>query len=159
MLNGSNGSTTVKEADSIEEKLEELLDFAEKNGLAELSWEEEGKKVSFRRSGSAPQEEIPTPGEIPAEPVDTDVIIKSPMVGTFRRGGSKDRPPLVMEGNHVKPGDRLGIVDCMKIPTDVVSYCKGKIKKIMVEDGQAVEYGQPLFALIQDEADAPAENG
>ena len=70
------------------------------------------------------------------------------MVGTFRRSVSKGRPPLIMLGNHIKPGDPLAVVECMKIPTDVVSYCAGEVKEILVEDGQPVEYGQPLFSIL-----------
>ena len=79
--------------------------------------------------------------------MDESLIVRSPMVGTFRRSVNKDRPPLVMVGNHIKPGDRLGVVECMKIPTDVVSFCAGEILTITVEDGQTVEYGQPLFTV------------
>ena len=68
-------------------------------------------------------------------------------VVSVSRSLSKDRPPVVMIGNHIKPGDRLGVVECMKIPTDVVSYAAGEILQIMVEDGQTVEYGQPLFTV------------
>jgi acetyl-CoA carboxylase biotin carboxyl carrier protein len=55
-----------------------------------------------------------------------------------------------MEGNHVKPGDKLGLVECMKIPNDVVSLAKGKVSKILVQDGQTVEYGQPLFSIVEN---------
>ena len=63
-----------------------------------------------------------------------------------------------MEGNHVNPGERLGIVECMKIPTDVVSYCKGQVKKIVVEDGQPVEYGQPLFVLFEEKSEGQSQD-
>jgi acetyl-CoA carboxylase biotin carboxyl carrier protein len=139
----------------IEDKLRELLAFAEEHGLLEMAWQENGLRISFRRSqntnGSKPN---PIPASKEEEPAfkETEVVIRSPMVGRFRRAPSKDSPPMVMEGNHVKPGDRLGTVHCMKIPNDVVSYCSGRIQKILVEDGQAVEYGQPLFSVVTNGA-------
>lgn len=133
----------------IEKKITELLEFAKENGLAEISWREKDFKISFRREpfiiekldGSAESN-----GVLPsAEPVE---FVKSPIVGTFRRSTTKNRPPLVMKGNKIKPGDRLGVVECMKIPTDVFSYVEGEIREILVEDGQPVEYGQSLFSIL-----------
>ena len=132
----------------IRAKLADLLAFAKENGLQEIVWQSNGTKISFRRGAVAA---VPVPGaSVPpaSEPApSTDEFVRSPVVGTFRRALTKDRPPLVLEGNHVKPGDRLGVVECMKIPNDVVSYCAGAIAAILVEDGQKVEYGQPLFAI------------
>lgn len=142
----------------VESKLKELLGFAEKHGLMEVAWQDKGVKIAFRRrngklngnGASSVLEVDPVSEEITDTPVPIqEFVVRSPMVGMFRRGQGKGRPPLVMEGNHVKPGDRVGIVECMKIPTDVISYNGGEIKKILVEDGQAVEYGQPLFVLNQ----------
>ena len=142
----------------IEETLRELLDFAQRHGLEEVMWREEGVKIAFRRSVAAPvspsTEEPASPSE-PQAPVEE--VVRSPMVGIFRRSVSKDRPPLVLEGNHIKPGDRLAVVECMKIPTDVVSFCEGEIKEIMIEDGQPVEFGQPLFSVVPFAS--PAQNG
>ncbi|OGS20417.1 MAG: hypothetical protein A2252_10285 [Elusimicrobia bacterium RIFOXYA2_FULL_39_19] len=73
------------------------------------------------------------------------LVIKSPMVGTFLRAQSPDYPPLVMEGNHIVPGQKVGLVEAMKIMKDVVSSVKGKITKVLVDNGQTVEYGQELF--------------
>lgn len=142
----------------IEAKLKELLAFADKHGLMEMAWQENGTRIAFRRSASATVAELPAAPENDAE-IDTpaaEEIIRSPMVGKFRRSMSKDRPPVVMIGNHIKPGDRVGVVECMKIPTDVVSFCAGEIREILVEDGQVVEYGQPLFKVIPFNAGAEA---
>lgn len=142
----------------VEDKLQELLGFAKKHGLQEIEWRENGTKISFRRSPEAPKRPAPAPvaaadtngtPEVPSN----ECVITSPMVGTFRRAGSKNGPPLVLAGNHIKPGDRVGVVECMKIPNDVLSFCAGEVKQILVEDGRPVEYGQPLFIL------ETAENG
>jgi len=133
---------------SLEDTLRDLLQFARQHNLEEVVWKDEDVKVAFRRDAVPPPPPPPpvveTNGE---EAVDESLIVRSPMVGTFRRSVNKDRPPLVMVGNHIKPGDRLGVVECMKIPTDVVSFCAGEILTITVEDGQTVEYGQPLFTV------------
>ncbi len=139
----------------IESKLKELLDFAQKHGLSEISWQDNGMGISFRRgvpAGNGLQAPAAAAEEAPAEKAPSEAVVRSPMVGIFRRSPAKDRPPFVMEGNHVKPGDRLGVVECMKIPTDVTSYCAGKIQKILVEDGKPVEYGQPLLMLVTNES-------
>lgn len=137
-----------------EKKIRELLDVAKAHGLAEMAYQENGFRVAFRRAPkraavpvkAAPAAAATNGSSAPAVPVGD--IVKSPMVGTFRRSTSKDHPPFVVEGNHVKPGDRLGIVECMKIPNEVVSFSAGTIVKILVEDGQVVEYGQPLFHVM-----------
>jgi acetyl-CoA carboxylase biotin carboxyl carrier protein len=136
------------------DKLQELLAFAKEQGLTELVWEEGNSKIAFRRGAVAAQtanaEETSAAdnADEPAGP--TDIIVKSPIVGIFRRTLTKNSPPIVMEGNHVKPGDKLGLVDCMKIPNDVLSLVKGKVNKILVQDGQTVEYGQPLFSIVEN---------
>lgn len=134
----------------LEEKLNELLQFAKDHSLAEVSWQEGEQKVFFRRNME--EVESSAPASIEADAAETipeveEAIVKAPMVGTFRRAEGKGRPPFVMEGNHIKPGDRVGLVECMKIPNDVTSFCEGVIKKVLVEDGQPVEYGQPLFVV------------
>ena len=140
----------------IEKKLNELLDFAKKNNLAEVVWQEKGMRIAFRRDpvAAAPAEKEAAESvekvEIPYD------IIRSPIVGTFRRSVSKTRPPAIMKGNRIKPGDRLGVVESMKLPTEVVSFCKGQVDEILVEDGQSVEYNQPLFSVRQE---APSTNG
>ncbi len=140
---------------SAENKIKELLAVAKAHSLAEMSFQENGLRVSFRRNNKATP---PAPKAVPSAngkhkepapvvPLIQEEIIKSPMVGTFRRSLSKDHPPMVLEGNHVKPGDKMAVVECMKIPNEVVSFAVGFVSKILVEDGQAVEYGQPLFTL------------
>lgn len=103
--------------------------------------------VAFRRSGSmaAPVPQAAPAAAAPAEPVNE--IIKSPIVGTFRRAVTKGRPPLAVKGHSVKPGERLGVVECMKIPTEVLNFNEGVIEDVLVEEGQRVEYGQPLFVI------------
>lgn len=134
---------------SLETKLQELLQFAKKNNLMEMVWKDGNVKIAFRRGQSVKAPAAMVVADAPVEIVEaTTAFVKSPMVGTFRRSSAKGRPPMIMVGNHIKAGDPLAVVECMKIPTDVVSYCAGEIKEILIEDGQAVEYGQPLFSIV-----------
>lgn len=137
-------------SETIKSKLAELLQFAKKHGLEEMAWKDGDLKIAFRRNmtgvaaSSAAVDDAPAEAEEKKEALE---FVRSPMVGTFRRSTNKGRPPLMMVGNHVKPGDAMAVVECMKIPTEVVSYCGGEIREILVEDGQPVEYGQPLFSV------------
>jgi len=138
---------------ALEQKLKDLLQFAKDHSLAEVSWQEEDQKIFFRRNlGDVEVPFVPEASAPDAVVIEEETLVRSPMVGTFRRADSKNRPPFVMEGNHIKPGDRVGLVECMKIPNDVTSYCEGVIKKILVEDGHPVEYGQPLFSVAPSQS-------
>jgi acetyl-CoA carboxylase biotin carboxyl carrier protein len=75
------------------------------------------------------------------------LYIRSTMVGTFYRGDTSDRPPLVVEGTMVNSGDPVGSIEAMKIRKDVLSQHSGRIVRALVADGHAVEYGQPLFEV------------
>jgi acetyl-CoA carboxylase biotin carboxyl carrier protein len=135
----------------LDEKLKELLDFAKTTDLQELSWEKDGTKISFHRSEVKPTSLKKTNGatapvaETPVEPV--VLYIRSTMVGTFTRGDSSERPPFVVEGTLVAPGQPVGSIEAMKIRKDVVSPLSCRIVKSLVADGHAVEYGQPLFEV------------
>jgi biotin carboxyl carrier protein len=145
----SNGSSFFKE----------LVQFAKEHDLEEIVWEEKGSRIAFRRDTHAVPAAPPSNGSaaVPdAPPVKPDIIVAAPMVGTFWRASTTDRPPFVVEGELVEPGDKLAIVEAMKIPTDVVAFAGGHIKKILVDNGQPVEYGQPLF--IVEPLEPPVES-
>ncbi|MDR1721039.1 MAG: hypothetical protein LBR09_01410 [Endomicrobium sp.] len=82
--------------------------------------------------------------------------IKSPMVGTFISVQNNDKYPFVKEGDNITVGQKIGQIEAMKIIKDVHSNAKGKILKVLVSNGQAVEYGQELFLV--DNADGDADN-
>jgi biotin carboxyl carrier protein len=69
------------------------------------------------------------------------------MVGTFHASNSPDRPPLVIEGDHVIPGQKVGVIEAMKVMKDVLSTIQGKVVKVMVPSDHPVEYGQPIFLI------------
>ena len=77
------------------------------------------------------------------------IAIKSTMVGTFASSQGNDKPPYVKEGDIITKGQKVGQIEAMKIIKDVLSSVEGKVIKILVSNGQSVEYGQPLFLLEQ----------
>ncbi len=74
-------------------------------------------------------------------------IIKSPLVGTFYRSPSPEAPPFVEVGDIVSPGQTLCIIEALKVMNEIESDIKGKIENILVENGEIVEYGQPIFEI------------
>jgi len=133
------------------EELKVFLESLKNTDIEELRLESAGGlKVSLKKGevDHIPEAVKPVkPSEPAAAPVNMLVPFKSPMVGTFYHSESADHPPFVIEGNHIVPGQKIGIIETMKIIKDVTSNLKGKIVKIFVKNGQSVEYGQELFQI------------
>jgi oxaloacetate decarboxylase alpha subunit len=136
--------------------------------ISEVEIERSGVKVRLRKGGDvtyhhamprmehspaaivAPATPIASApaAEKPVEPVKTSQIkVTSPIVGTFYRASSPDKPPYVEAGDMVKNGQVLCIIEAMKLMNEIESETAGKIVQILVESGQPVEYGQPLFVI------------
>lgn len=146
-------------------KLKKLIDLVEESGITELEVTEGEERVRIaKQSIAAPQHAytmpqatmvaLPTTGhaiDAPAENKAPDFpegqVIKSPMVGTFYRSASPGSDPFVEVGSIVKSGDTLCIVEAMKLLNEIESDCSGTVKAILVENGQPVEYGEPLFIV------------
>ncbi len=96
---------------------------------------------------AAPVQEVKNEQEEQKEEEVTGNFAKSPLVGTFYKSSSPDKPPFVSVGDTVKKGDVLCIVEAMKFMNEVTSEYDGTIAKILVNDGDMVEYGQPLFVI------------
>jgi acetyl-CoA carboxylase biotin carboxyl carrier protein len=96
--------------------------------------------------GAVPAEAAAQPPES-AEALPTGEAITAPMVGTFYGAPSPKDPPYVQEGDTIQPGDRVGIVEAMKMMNEIESEVGGRIAKILVKNGQPVEYGQPLMIV------------
>ena len=95
------------------------------------------------RAGGSPS----APPEAPAEATQEGHVLKSPMVGTFYRAPSPDAAPFVEVGQTVKEGQTICIVEAMKLMNEIEADASGVVKSILVENGQPVEYGQPLFLI------------
>lgn len=148
-------------------KLKKLIDLVQESGIAELEITEGEEKVRISRSGSsvqtavlAPQQSAPVtalaaqapaaaaaapPPAAPSEP--EGHVVKSPMVGTFYRSPSPGAKAFVEVGQAVNAGDTLCIIEAMKLLNEIEADASGTIKAILVENGQPVEYGQPLFLI------------
>jgi len=143
-------------------KLKKLIDLVEASGISELELTEGEEKVKISRNSGVPfqpqlvqsQPQLvqsqPQPNkteevEIPSV-IDGDTI-NSPMVGSFYRAASPDSSPFIEVGSTVKKGDVLCIIEAMKLLNEIESEHDGIIKKILVENGQPVEFGEPLFII------------
>jgi acetyl-CoA carboxylase biotin carboxyl carrier protein len=126
-------------------------------GLSEIEVESADLRVRVRRTlaapAAAPAGVAPAPPErperLPVSEVEPDglVTIEAPMVGTFYRASSPTADPYVREGDVVKEGQVLCIIEAMKLMNEIESKVAGRVARIFVENGHAVEYGQPLFLI------------
>ena len=142
-------------------KLKKLIDLVQESGIAELEITEGEEKVKIVKGGAlsvTPGPAAPAPEPRPAAPAAPPPaaeaeaalegrVIKAPMVGTFYRSASPDAKPFVEVGQTVKEGETVCIIEAMKLMNEIESDAAGAIKAILVENGQPVEYGQPLFIL------------
>ena len=153
-------------------KLKTLIDLVAESGIAEIEVTEGEDKVRIVKHGPAPQAvaasvpqasmvpasapaatpaAAPAPASAPtaaaAAPEARGTVVKSPMVGTFYRCPSPGAASFVEVGQAVKPGDTLCIIEAMKLLNEIEAEVAGEILEVLVENGQAVEYGQPLFVI------------
>jgi len=147
-------------------KLKTLIDLVSESNISELEITETEGKVRIVKGGTAAPvqyvQAVATPAAAPAitaspapsaapapaaVPAATGHAIKSPMVGTFYRSSSPGAPAFVEIGSQVKEGDTVCIIEAMKILNEIEADKTGTVTQILVENGQAVEYGQPLFII------------
>jgi acetyl-CoA carboxylase biotin carboxyl carrier protein len=140
-------------------KLKTLIDLVQQSGIAELEITEGEEKVRISRGMPVtPTNVTATPAAAAAAPdavvvpqaepaVAEGHVIKSPMVGTFYRTSAPGAQPFVDVGQAVKAGDTVCIIEAMKLLNEIESDYDGVVKAILVENGQPVEYGQPLFII------------
>jgi acetyl-CoA carboxylase biotin carboxyl carrier protein len=148
-------------------KLKTLVDLVSESNIAELEITEADGKVRIVKSGppmqmaaaplvmTAPSVPMPAasaataPAPVVAEGEDADGghTVRSPMVGTFYRAATPGGKPLVEVGGEIKAGEPLCIIEAMKIMNEIEADVGGQITKVLAENGQAVEFGQPLFVI------------
>jgi acetyl-CoA carboxylase biotin carboxyl carrier protein len=147
-------------------KLKTLIDLVAESDIAELEVTEGESKVRIVKSSAMPQNQMmmmqpqgmqqhyapahapaaaAAPVAVVAEP--TGHVVKSPMVGTFYRSSSPGSPAFVEVGSAIKEGETLCIIEAMKLLNEIDSDFSGIVTKILVENGQPVEFGQPLFVI------------
>lgn len=155
-------------------QIQELLKAVNKSNISELSIKDGDFEITIKQATAespiaaipvaqyqavpqmapvaAPQA-APAPVAAPAAPAAAEApasggkVVKSPMIGTFYRSSSPDKPPFVGVGDEIKVGDVLCIVEAMKLFNEIESDLSGRIVKVLVDDGTPVEYDQPLFIV------------
>ena len=146
-------------------KVKKLIELLEESGIDELEIHEGEESVRISRHSKqiaqqpmyAPAPQAPAAAPVaapvaadaaPACPKFNGTVARSPMVGTFYRAGSPDSPDFVTVGQTIKKGDVLCIVEAMKMMNHIEAEVGGVIESILVDNGQAVEYDQPLFTIV-----------
>lgn len=148
-------------------KVKKLIELLEESGIDELEIKEGEESVRISRHSKAPAQQFyaapaaapapaPAPAaaaavpaaETPAAPKLNGTVARSPMVGTFYRKPSPTSPNFAEVGQTVKKGDTLCIVEAMKMMNHIEAETSGVIESILVEDGQPVEFDQPLFTIV-----------
>lgn len=152
-------------------KLKTLIDLVSESNVSELEITEAEGKVRIVKGGGAQPHLVapalapaashqgqgaagaalaaasPVPAAAPTPAAPTGHVVKSPMVGTFYRAASPGGKPFIEVGSQVKEGETVCIIEAMKILNEIEADKAGTITEILVENGQAVEYGQPLFVI------------
>jgi len=153
-------------------QIQDLIRFVSKSGVNEVSIEQENFKITIKTNqvqtvvnatipdavyAPAPQAALPppvpvaapstTPAAAPAADTSSYVTVKSPMIGTFYRSASPEKPLFVNVGDEIKPGTVLCIIEAMKLFNEIESEVSGRIVKVLVDNSSPVEYDQPLFLV------------
>jgi acetyl-CoA carboxylase biotin carboxyl carrier protein len=155
-------------------QIQELIKMINKSNIGEVSIEEKGFKLTIKQKEEPVQQLIAAPmhaqpvtslATAPAQaaqssgaasqdkakaaeaPAGNTVTIKSPMIGTFYRSASPDKPAFISVGDEIDPGKVVCIIEAMKLFNEIESEVKGRIIKVLVEDASPVEYDQPLFLV------------
>ena len=145
-------------------QIQDLVKMVNKSNISELTIEEKDIKITIKQKEdkyvtAAPVQQalavaappvaaaLATPAAAPAPAASNLITIKSPMIGTFYRRPSPDKPNLVDEGDEVRSGKVVCIIEAMKLFNEIESEISGKVVKILVEDSTPVEFDQPLFLV------------
>lgn len=152
-------------------EIQDLIKFVSKSGVNEVEIEQKDFKIVIKAGGKNPpaaqivQQQIPMamPVQQMAQPVSQPVVaaeakapatddskyitVKSPMIGTFYRSSGPDKPVFVNVGDTIKAGDKICIIEAMKLFNEIEAEISGKIVKVLVDDAKPVEYDQPLFLV------------
>jgi acetyl-CoA carboxylase biotin carboxyl carrier protein len=155
-------------------QIQELIKFVSKSGVNEVSIEQKDFKITIKAqenksrvqeviqvampqvaapaaiAAPAPQAAAEPAAAPPAkteEPKGNTIEVRSPMIGTFYRASSPDKPPFIEVGTVIKPGDTVCVIEAMKLFNEIESEVSGRVVKVLVNDSTPVEYDQPLFLV------------
>ncbi|MGM0365383.1 MAG: acetyl-CoA carboxylase biotin carboxyl carrier protein [Actinomycetota bacterium] len=133
-------------------KIREITDLVETSNIEKINFEVDGIKISINKSTSQQGPAGPAEKKEKEKPAGREEV-KSPIVGTFYRSSSPEAPPFVKEGDKVKKGDTLCIIEAMKLMNKITSDLDGEIEKILVANEEPVEFGQTLMLIRKEEKD------
>lgn len=130
-----------------------LIQTVSGSAITEFSLEQGETKICLKKNKTA-QQTVAVPTEIPqqivTEGVEEENFIKSPLVGRFYVAPAEDADAFVTVGDSVKKGQVVAIVEAMKLMNDIESEYEGVVAEVLVQNGETVEYGQPLFRIVQE---------
>ncbi len=146
------------------EEIERLIEFITKSGLEEVSIETEQIKLSIKKRMPVAQQILPEPpnssaavtaiqaaphplSDVSSTPTSSYVEFKAPMVGTFYQASNPGAPPFVQVGDRIQQGQKLCVIEAMKLFNEIEADIAGTIVKVLVDDASPVEYDQPLFLV------------
>ena len=152
--------------------IENLIKFVQKSGVSEVSLEQKDFKITIKTQGPpsketaihyspaqylpAPAAPAPSPAAVASTPPASTpkasddskyTTVKSPMIGTFYRSSSPDKPAFINVGDEIKPGKVICIIEAMKLFNEIESEVAGRVVKVLVDNSTPVEYDQPLFLV------------
>ena len=133
-------------------KIKQLAELMKEAGLTALEITEGDNSQRLERGASAPNGEAPAQSRsahAPEAPVEAEgTVITSPTVGVFYAAPSPDSKPFVQVGDRIRQGDTLCIIEAMKLMNEIPAELDGTVAEVCAENGQVVEYGQPLFRIV-----------
>ena len=148
-------------------EIQDIINFIKKTDLDDVSIETENYKIRVKKNSSSISEKVVQKSEKPKiiekketvvedtttesitteEKAGSNIIIKSPMIGTFYRSPNPESDPFVSEGDTIKPGQTICIIEAMKLFNEIESEVTGKVVKVLANDSSPVEFDQPLFEI------------
>ena len=132
-------------------EIQDIINFIKKTDLDDVSIETENYKIRVKKNSSSISEKVvedaTTESSTTEEKAGNNIIIKSPMIGTFYRSQNPESDPFVSEGDTIKPGQTICIIEAMKLFNEIESEVTGKVVKVLANDSSPVEFDQPLFEL------------
>ncbi|MCS7084401.1 MAG: acetyl-CoA carboxylase biotin carboxyl carrier protein [Aquificaceae bacterium] len=132
------------------EFIKDLIKLTQASSIKRLELRLEGLELILETYEKTQVKQIQTPEEIPEKEEKPYYVVKSPLVGTFYRSPSPGAPPFVEVGDNVAKGQVLCIIEALKVMNEIESEVSGRIVKILVENGETVEYNQPLFLIDEN---------
>ena len=130
------------------EELKKIITLLKEEGLSEITLWEGQRRITVRQEGVAvTRAQTAQPVSASHAQDEATFTVSAPLVGTFYSRPSPEAEPFAEEGAQVEPGDTLCIIEAMKVMNEIKAERAGRLRQILIEDGEAVQYGQPLFLL------------